>query len=139
MTKITARLRDEIETRARKLCEYCRSNSKYSDTSFEIEHIFPVSKGGGNDLENLALSCRGCNIRKSSKTEGLDVISDEIVRLFHPRKDIWKEHFSWGGNFTLIVGLTPVGRATVEVLQLNREGLVNIREMLCREGVHPPD
>jgi len=38
----------------------------------------------------------------------------------------------------LIIGLTPTGRATVEVLKLNREGLVNLRQVLYAAGKHPP-
>jgi hypothetical protein len=46
--------------------------------------------------------------------------------------------FGWSDDFTLIVGLTPIGRATVEALQLNREGLVNLRQVLYAMGIHPP-
>jgi hypothetical protein len=46
--------------------------------------------------------------------------------------------FAWNADFTLIIGLTPTGRATVETLQLNREGLVNLRRVLCAMGEHPP-
>ena len=137
--KIPARLRDEITKRARGFCEYCRSNSEFSDSPFDIEHIFPFSEGGENISENLALSCHGCNLHKSNKTVGFDVFSEEIVRLFNPRKDNWNHHFAWAKSFTFIVGLTPIGRATVEVLKLNRKGLVNQRKILYLCGEHPPE
>jgi hypothetical protein len=41
-------------------------------------------------------------------------------------------------DFTLAIGLTPTGRATVERLQLNREGVVNLRRVLRTIGQHPP-
>ncbi|MEZ5427091.1 MAG: HNH endonuclease [Pyrinomonadaceae bacterium] len=119
--------------------KYCRSNSAFSDSPFDIEHILPISLGGKFVLENLALSCHGCNLHKSSKTEGFDVVSEETVRLFHPRKDFWKDHFAWAHGFSIIVGLTSIGRATVETLKLNREGLVNQRQLLYLFGQHPPD
>ena len=37
-----------------------------------------------------------------------------------------------------ITGLTPIGRATVETMQLNRDGLVNMRRVLYAIGEHPP-
>lgn len=110
----------------------------FSHDPFEVEHITPTSKKGKTILSNLALSCRGCNLTKSDRTEGFDAVSDEIVRLFHPRQDIWKNHFGWAKDFTITIGLPPIGRATVEVLKLNRQGLINQREMLSKFGKHPP-
>ncbi len=40
--------------------------------------------------------------------------------------------------FTEIIGISPSGRATVNRLQLNREGLVNLRRVLVDAGLHPP-
>ncbi len=38
----------------------------------------------------------------------------------------------------LVLGLISIGRATVEKLQLNRAGLVNLRRILVEAGEHPP-
>ena len=48
------------------------------------------------------------------------------------------DHFIWSHDFTRIVGLTAKGRATVEALQLNRPGLINLRHALFHFGQHPP-
>jgi hypothetical protein len=61
------------------------------------------------------------------------------VRLFHPRRDRWADHFAWTDDGTRILGLTPTGRATVEALRLNREPLVNLRRVLVQAGEHPPE
>jgi hypothetical protein len=37
-----------------------------------------------------------------------------------------------------MIGITPIGRATVARLHLNRSGVVNLRESLRRLGLHPP-
>lgn len=37
-------------------------------TKFELEHKVPLSRGGTNDPENLALACQSCNRIKGSKT-----------------------------------------------------------------------
>lgn len=33
-----------------------------------IDHVLPVSKGGGNDPDNLVASCRNCNTEKGDMT-----------------------------------------------------------------------
>ncbi len=137
--KIPAALRREVIKRAKGLCEYCRTDSDFSDSPFDVEHIIPLSRNGTNELDNLALACHGCNMKKSNKTKFFDVVSQEIPRLFHPREDIWKENFGWSENYLIVVGLTPVGRVTVELMKLNRKGLINRRKALFMMGQHPPE
>lgn len=60
-----------------------------------------------------------------------------LVPLYNPRTDKWKENFKWTDNFSIVEGITPQGRATVELLQLNRNGVVNLRKALFAYGVHP--
>jgi hypothetical protein len=67
-----------------------------------------------------------------------DPVSGQPAPLYHPRRDRWDEHFAWSHDCTLIVGLTPTGRATIEVLRLNRDGVVNLRRLLYARGEHPP-
>lgn len=89
-------------------------------------------------MDNLALACQGCNNHKYIKTEGGDPVSGEMVPLYHPRRQLWHEHFAWNEDYTLIIGVTLCGRATVEALHLNREGIVNLRRVLYAMGEHPP-
>ncbi len=89
-------------------------------------------------MENLALACQGCNNHKYNRTEGVDPVSRKNVPLYHPRKQRWSEHFVWNRDFTQILGITPTGRATVILLNLNRDGLVNLRGILHKAGKHPP-
>src|SRR5262245_34421509 len=137
-TALTEQLRLLVETRAAGNCEYCRSQSRFAMQSFSAEHIVPRSRGGTTTAENLAWACQGCNNHKYTKTTGRDPISGGTVPLFHPRRDRWADHFAWSADRTRIVGLTPTGRATVDALQLNREGLVNLRRILFAAGEHPP-
>lgn len=107
--------------------------------TFSIEHIKPLQAGGKTVFANLALACEGCNSHKQAQTQAVDPISSKVVPLFHPRRQKWFEHFSWNIDFTLILGLTPTGRATVEALQFNRVSVVNLRRALIAIGEHPPD
>jgi 5-methylcytosine-specific restriction endonuclease McrA len=135
--RVTARQRQVVVERARECCEYCRSQARFATQSFSVEHITPRSQGGKTRLDNLALACQGCNNHKYTKTEGHDPVSGELVLLYHPRHHQWSDHFRWSDDFTLIVGVTPTGRATIEALQLNRMGLVNLRQVLYTLGEHP--
>ncbi len=124
--------------RANGCCEYCRSQVRFALQSFSVEHILPKSAGGDSDLENLALACQGCNNHKYTRTLARDPVSGATVRLHHPRREPWSAHFAWNEDFTLIIGLSPTGRATVEALQLNRAPVVNLRRLLYQAGEHPP-
>jgi hypothetical protein len=136
--KPNEKLKNQVKERANNICEYCLSQADFSSQPFAIEHIIPFIKGGKTVLGNLAYACQGCNGHKFTHTEGHDSITRQKISLFNPRKQKWNEHFIWNENFTLIIGITPCGRATVETLQLNREGCINLRTALFVFGKHPP-
>lgn len=127
-----------VEERAGGCCEYCRSQVAYSAQPFSVEHIDPAQDEGGELLENLALACQGCNNHKYAKTQAPDPETAKVVPLFHPRQQRWSEHLAWNEDCTLVIGVTPTGRATVATLQLNRPGVVNLRRLLFAAGKHPP-
>jgi len=136
--RVSDTLRRLVAERARDCCEYCRSQTAYAMQSFSVEHIVPRSRGGLTVGLNLAWSCQGCNNHKYTKVEAPDPVGGAVVPLFNPRTQRWRDHFTWSNDATLILGLTPSGRATVIALRLNREGLVNLRGVLFEHGAHPP-
>lgn len=60
-----------------------------------------------------------------------------MLRILHSRQRVWHEHFAWSDDYTLMIGLTPIGRATVTELNLNRKGVVNQRKLLLLIHKHP--
>lgn len=119
-------VRSEVRTRAKETCEYCRLKQKDQPAfRFHIEHIRPRKHGGGDALDNLALACQQCNLHKGPNLSGVDPETGRVVRLFHPRDDIWSDHFLRDGAF--ICGQTPIGRATAHVLQFNKPDRVRLR------------
>lgn len=94
----------------------------------EIDHIISKKHGGSDEADNLALSCALCNKRKGSDLTSIDPDTGQIVPLYHPRQDSWSEHFQlYEAQF---IGLTPTGRATIQLLQLNRLDRIEERQLL---------
>jgi len=127
-----------VSERAGGCCEYCLSQLKFSPDAFSIEHIWPRSLGGVDDVSNYALSCQQCNNHKFVSVQVRDPLTGALARLFHPRQDRWDNHFAWSADYLLFCGLTPTGRATIDKLHLNRDGVVNLRRILRDVGFHPP-
>lgn len=59
---LEARNIDSVE--ACSFCWYCGRK----ENNLVIEHMVPRSRGGSDEAENLAVACRSCNARKSSRT-----------------------------------------------------------------------
>lgn len=131
-------LRHKIREKADRLYEYCHTSELWQYVRFTIDHIIPLSKGGTDEMENLCLACFHCNRRKSNKTDGFDPELETESPLFNPRKDRWDDHFIWSEDKLHIIGLTSIGRASVETLDLNRDRIVAIRAADIVVKRHPP-
>jgi hypothetical protein len=126
-------LRQQVRERAGRRCEYCRlPDSLPPLESFHLEHIVARQHGGEKTLDNLAWACHRCNRHKGPNLTGIDPITKEIVSLFHPRRLIWSGHFILRG--IELIGLTPPGRATVVLLQMNAARRLERRGELIRLG-----
>jgi len=128
-----AATREEGRRRAENRCEYCLLQQEYSRLAHHIEHIVAQQHGGGDTLDNLALACNRCNRHKGPNLTGIDQASGNVVRLFHPRRDQWTAHFSFRG--ARIEGVTPTGRATVQVLSMNASRRLELRSRLLARGL----
>ena len=131
-------LKDRVREEAQLVCEYCLALSAFAFHNFSIDHIFPLSLGGLTILENLAYCCQHCNNAKYNKTNCIDPLSNVVVPLFHPRQEEWADHFVWTEDKSVVIGITPSGRATVSCLKMNREEAISLRRALAEFGVHPP-
>ena len=136
MRHIPAALRDSVVERARGRCEYCGLSQEGQEATFHIDHVIPMVAGGVTGIDNLALACVSCSLRKAARQSAVDPQSRKEVSLYHPRRGIWSDHFRWEGF--RVVGLTATGRATVEELAMNRPLIVSIREEETKLGRHPP-
>lgn len=135
---ISAALRQRIAQQATAQCGYCLTQEVVSGIPLTLEHLLPKAKGGEDIEDNLWLSCRLCNEAKGVLTEASDPETGELVPLFNPRRQRWREHFRWNQAGTHIIGITPIGRATVEALSLNCELRILARALWVEAGWHPP-
>jgi HNH endonuclease len=119
-------------------CEYCLHPEDYSSDFFHFDHIICLNLGGTSVLLNIARCCGRSNGFKRQNIHHFDPLTGQIAPLFNPRKSLWTEHFQWSDDDLLMLGQTDIGRATVDLLQLNRQNLVNLRQLLKNAGLHPP-
>lgn len=124
-----------VSARARHACEYCRAPEAVFNLPFEVEHITPQSRGGETTEDNLALSCRSCNLYKADFVSALDEATQREVALYNPRQDVWREHFTVIGETGEIEGLSETGRATVSRLRINSEAQVAARRQWLQLGL----
>ena len=132
---VSARLRRLVVRRARNRCEYCGLSQLGQEATFHLDHVVPVKAGGHATGDNLALACVSCSLRKAARQTAVDPTSGEHVSLFHPRRDLWHDHFRWQG--VRLFGRTATGRATIEALEMNRPLVLAIREEESARSRHP--
>jgi hypothetical protein len=60
------------------------------------------------------------------------------VRLFNRRRDKWTDHFCWVDDGEQIEGVTEIGRATLEALEMNHPFHIEARQNWIGAGWHPP-
>ena len=123
------RLYADVAARARNRCEYCRAPEWVFNFEFEVDHIVATARGGTDDLSNLALACRSCNLRKGITERARDPVTGELVMLFDPHKHEWGEHFQLDVSRSRIEGLTAIGRATAARLGMNRAAAIGARRL----------
>jgi HNH endonuclease len=128
-----AKVRQFVRQRAGEHCEYCGiPESALPWATFHVEHIRARQHGGTGAPDNLALACRRCNLHKGPNVAAIDRLTGALTPLFNPRVDRWREHFAVEAH--RVVGLTAVGRVTVELLKMNAPDRIQLRAELAATG-----
>lgn len=127
-----------VAERAGHRCEYCHAPETIFNVPFEVEHIIPISKDGIDHESNWALACRACNLNKSNLVDGIDPVTQTHTPLFHPRQNIWTDHFAIEPASSIrLVGRTPIGRATIEKLRMSSPLQLTARAQWIELGLFP--
>lgn len=119
MTYVPTALRREVIERAGNRCEYCLLPTEFAFYPHEVDHVIAEKHGGATDIDNLAFACWRCNRHKGSDLTSFDPETRQLSPLFNPRTQVWAKHFAYEKE--RLVGLTPEGRTTVNLLRLNSE------------------
>ena len=101
---------------------------------FHVEHIIARQHldEGHSDPSGLAYACDRCNAFKGPNLSSIDPETGDKVDVFNPRVNAWADHFAVSDG--MIVGLTPVGRATARLLNMNDSRRVELREQWLDDG-----
>jgi len=100
--------------------------------TYHVEHIIARQHRGTDDLPNLALACHHCNLFKGPNLTSRDPDGDALVTLFHPRQNLWADHFKI--ESARVTGLTDIGRTTVFLLEMNADQRVDLRLLNGNRG-----
>ena len=111
--------------RAGNRCEYCLIMADVAFFPHEVDHVVAEKHGGATDIDNLAFACWRCNRHKGSDLTSFDPQTRQLspcstyARKSGQSTSLTKEKG--------IIGLTPEGRTTVNLLRLNNEDRLSER------------
>lgn len=120
-----ARTRDFVRRRAGERCEYCHMPEAAHRLSFHVEHIVASVHRIDDSTDNLAWACPRCNAHKGTNLSTIDPQGGGQVNLFNPRVDRWSDHLAIKDS--IVIGLSAVGRATIQLLQMNAPQRIDLR------------
>jgi hypothetical protein len=127
-----AATRDLVRQRADRRCEYCHFPDLALGLPFHVEHIVASVHRSDDSPANLAWACPRCNLRKGPNLTTIDPQTDQQVGLFNPRTMAWTDHFVI--RDAVVIGITPCGRGTVRLFDMNSETRVQHRRELIEQG-----
>jgi hypothetical protein len=133
---ISRQRKKEVRERAGDCCEYCHFARNVAGISFHVDHVLAIKHGGSNDTDNLCFACYPCNSYKGSNIAAADLMTKRASFLFNPREHEWEKHFEIMPD-ARIVGRSPEGRTTVNVLRMNDEQRLQMRQMAIELGEYP--
>ena len=94
-------------------CQYCGVSG--SEIDLECDHIYPVSKGGTNDITNLTTSCRTCNRKKSDSVDwDLNNVNNDFIYFWDTRKENYVEReVNLLQNKDILLGFYKINKSDV--------------------------
>ena len=132
---LSTMLRRTVSDRARGVCEYCLIHEDDGHFPLQFDHIISRKHRGLTASSNLALACLRCHVAKGTDISVPTGSPPRPVRLFHPRRDSWRQHFKLSA--ARILPCTDTGTATVQLLDLNAPDRLLLRRTLIKAGRYP--
>ncbi len=132
---VPALIRRRVRERAGGRCEYCLVHEDDTFFPYEPDHVIAQKHGGATAEDNLAWTCSLCNRYKGTDLTSLDPLTSRLVRLYDPRRQMWRRHFRLMGAY--IEPLTAGARATERLLHLNDRHRLEERAELISISRYP--
>ena len=126
---ISTRDRFEVFKRDEFTCQYC--GRKPPAAVLHLDHIHPVSQGGSNEVDNLATSCKDCNLGKSDVPLGQTRPRPGVDKIFEMREA--REQLQAYQDFLMEERAGREAQAEVIASELTRRLGVNLTERNLRE------
>lgn len=81
-TYIPQQIRWQVLKDCNEVCAHCGAPLRLG-TSFTLEHVIPLNKGGSNDAKNFVALCKPCNTAKSD-----DIVSPSLYYTHLPKQKL---------------------------------------------------
>lgn len=107
-------------------CGYCGIHESEAGGELEIDHYQPQGCGGQDTIDNLVYCCPLCNSFKHDYWPTAKELTAG-QRILHPKRDNLSDQITTSSDGRLM-GLTTTGKFHIERLNLNRLGLVALRQ-----------
>lgn len=120
---VSAKKRELVRTRANFACEYCGVREDDAGGMLTIDHFYPKSRGGNDDISNLIYCCSQCNVFKSDYAPS----PETPTLLWNPLTEPLSNHALLLADGKLYP-ITPIGTLTIDQLHLNRSHLIRYRK-----------
>lgn len=104
-------------------------------SAFRWINIISRKQRGPTTAANLALACLRCNVAKGTDPGSWIGRPPRLVRLYHPRRDSWTDHFRLAG--ARIAPLSDEGTTTIQLFDLNGSDRLLLRRALIKAGRYP--
>jgi hypothetical protein len=132
---ITKTVRFEVFKRDKFVCQYCGDHAP--NVILEVDHIDPVSKGGGNEILNLITSCFGCNRGKKNVKLNDDSILNKQrnqIEMLQERREQIELMFQWKNDLSkldddLMEMLSDYLNSKIDNFSLSETGLKTIKNL----------
>lgn len=129
--------RETVESRAGRRCEYCRAPQPATGIRYHLEHVFPESLGGTDEVDNLALACPTCNYYKSNHLLGIDEKRFNWPAAVQSKERPMARTFDFDSSTLRLKGKTDTGKGTVNRFLMNNSMQLEARRLWVELELYP--
>jgi len=138
---IDADTRRDVRARDGDICQWCNGEGSDDDGpdghTWEYDHVIPVSRGGGNNIDNVVLSCRTCNRRKSDMLPA-DFVAERLLSadgVVPPVRKVGNRYRPSAWDSIQLWAASNVGRTVSDIAEMAMGNKSSHNVKRCREWI----